>query len=87
MLIAALTRKKSEIYLVGSVKDEFTGSKLLSVHDVVAVYFHRLKFIKETKHKAAAHKIQKLFAHCKRARIPVRDERRAIKKLKDLVTA
>ena len=62
MLMAALTRKKSEIYLVGSVKDEFTGSKLPSEYDVPAIYFHQLKFIKETKHEAAKHTIQELFA-------------------------
>ena len=77
--MAALTRKKSEIYLVGSVKDEFTGSKLPSVHEVRAVYFHQLKFIKERKHEAARHTIQELFAYWNRPRIPVRDERRAIK--------
>ena len=61
----------------------------LSTHDVLALYeyFHRLKFIKETKHEAATHTIQELFAYWNRARIPVRDERKAIKKLKDLLTA
>ena len=85
--MAALARTKSEIYLVGSVKDEFTGSKLPSVHDVFAVYFHWLKFIKETKHEAATHTIQKLFANWIWARILVWDERRAIEKLKSLVIA
>ena len=69
--MAALTRKKFEIYLVGSVKDECTGSKLPCVHDLFAAYLHQLKFIKETKHEAATLTIQELFAYWNRARIPV----------------
>jgi len=84
--MAKATRMQSDIYLVGPLKEEFTGSKLPSVHDVLGVYFHQLKVTSKTKHEAAKETIQKLSVYCSRARIPVRDERKAISKLEDLVT-
>jgi len=84
--MAKATRMQSDIYLVGPLKEEFTGSKLPSVHDVLGVYFHQLKVTSKTKHEAAKETIQKLSVYCSRARIPVCDERRAISKLEDLVT-
>ena len=83
--MAISTRKQHEIYLLGAVKDEFTGAKLLSVEDVLGVFFYRLKVVEETKHSAAKETIRQLFTYWSRARIPVRDEGRAIKKLEDLV--
>lgn len=69
-----------------AVTNEFTGSKLPSIHDVLAVYFYELKDNKRTKLEAAKTTIEKLFIPWNKARIPVRDERRAIKKLEELIT-
>lgn len=61
--MATSTTIKSEMYLIGPVKGEFTGSKLPFTHNALGMYFYRPKVIRETKHDAAKATTQQLFAY------------------------
>ena len=74
----------AEIYLLGSVIESLSGSKLPSNGDVLRLYVHKLKSA-QTKHDAAVTVIKKVQLFREKARIPVRHTDHATAQLEELV--
>lgn len=82
--MATSTRSKTEVYMLGSVKEVLTGTKLPSVGDVLRFYLHQLK-TSTTKHEAAVATLNEVKTFWDKARIPMRRIDNAVKQLEDLV--
>jgi len=73
---------KRKIYLIESVKNQITGSKLPSIKDCLSVLFFNLRLVKLNVNDGAALVIDECLIYWRKARIPTRDRLNCIKKLK-----
>jgi len=75
---------KRKIYLIESVKNQITGSKLPSIKDCLSVLFFNLRLVKLNLNESAALVIDECLIYWRKARIPTRDRLNCIKKLKKI---
>ena len=82
--MAASTRSKSALWLLGSEDTEITGTKLPSKKQVLCVLLHHHKTLKKALHASAIAVIKEVLLFWNKARIPVRPEHHAVKQLEAL---
>src|SRR5258705_13614775 len=79
--MATYTRNKTDVYLLGSIKEALCGTKLPSIQ---GYYLHKMKTSK-TNHEPAVCTMNEVNLFWEKARIPMRRINHAIKKLEELV--
>ncbi|XP_050526437.1 uncharacterized protein LOC126897076 [Daktulosphaira vitifoliae] len=73
---------RNQVYLVGAMNYQITGSKLPSVKNVLSVLYYNLRFVKLNLHESAALAVDGCLIYWKKARIPTQDPANIIRKLK-----
>ena len=82
--MAASTRSRSALRLLGSEDTEITGTKLPSKKQVLCMLLYHHKALKETRPGSAIAVIKEVLLFWYKARIPVRPEHHAVKQLEAL---
>lgn len=72
------------IYLINSVKNQITGSKLPSKKDCLSVLFYNMRFVKLNLNESISLVIDECLIYWKKARLPTHDPSYCSKKLKKL---
>ena len=75
---------RQQIYLIGSMNNQITGSKLPSKRDCLSVLFYNMRLVKLNLHDSSRLVIDECSIFWKKARIPTHDNSDCIKKLKKL---
>lgn len=75
---------RQQIYLIGAMKNEITGSKLPSKKDCLTVLFFNMRFVKLNAHDSSRLVIDECLVFWRKARIPTHDYADCVKKLKKL---
>jgi len=75
---------RKPIFLVGSMRNQITGSKLPCRRDVLSVLFYNMREVKLNLHDSASLVIDECLIFWKKARIPTQDRSDCIKKCKKL---
>lgn len=75
---------RKQVFLIGTMKNQITGSKLPSRRDILSVLFYNLHEVRLDLHASAALVIDECLIFWKKARIPTQDRSDCIKKCKKL---
>jgi hypothetical protein len=75
---------RQQIYLVGTMKNQITGSKLPSKRNCLSVLFYNMRFVKLNLHDSSRLVIEEYSIFWKKARISTHDFSYCVKKLKKL---
>lgn len=73
---------QQQIYLIGSLNNQITGSKLPSKKDCLSVLFYNMRLVNLNLHDSSRLVIDECLIFWKKARIPTHDSSDCIKKLK-----
>lgn len=79
-----LRSSKKEIFLVGDVKHQITGSKLPSNGQVLAVLFYNIRNVNLSVNESANLTIRECIIYWEKARIPTKSLPNCVKKLVNL---
>ena len=80
----SVTRKKTELYLIGQESKDIVGNKLPSNRQVLSFLLYNTRSLKKTLRESTRATISKTEEFWLRARIPVRDSRNSIPQLEKL---
>lgn len=81
---SVLSRRQSVVWLIGSVAEKLTGSRLPSNREVLSVFFYNHKTLKKTIRQSSTAVVRETLVFWNKARIPTRHEKNIITKLEDL---
>ena len=79
-----ITRKQSEIWLIGQMSDSLSNTKLPSKKEVMALFYHYKKVHKQTVREACHSAASDVLEVWEKARIPTRRNKHVIDKIEDL---
>lgn len=75
---------RQQIYLIGFMNNQITGSKLPSKRDCLSVLFYNMRLVNLNLHDSSRLVVDECMIFWKKARIPTHDNSYCIKKLKKL---
>ena len=76
---------RPQIYLIGPMKNQITGSKLPSKRDCLSVLFYNMRLVNLNLHDSSRLVIDECSIFWKKARIPTHDNSDCIKKTEKII--